>query len=89
MFIPSILVQELFCVCGALKRARLLKVGIAEVVFVRKDDAINAYRKYNNRCLDGEALQPFSLVVFFLRLCHMLPIQTAPALRYLCNAALT
>jgi len=40
-------------VCGALKRARLVKVGVAEVVFVRKDDAVSAYRKYNNRCLDG------------------------------------
>lgn len=46
--------QELFCVCGALKRARLVKVGVAEVVFVRKEDAVSAYRKYNNRCLDGE-----------------------------------
>lgn len=42
--------------CGALKRARLVKVGVAEVVFVRKDDAISAYRKYNNRCLDGRNL---------------------------------
>ncbi|XP_023670180.2 polymerase delta-interacting protein 3-like isoform X2 [Paramormyrops kingsleyae] len=50
-------IVELFCVCGALKRARLLKVGIAEVVFVRKDDAINAYRKYNNRCLDGQPMR--------------------------------
>lgn len=39
--------------CGALKRARLAKVGVAEVVFVRKEDAVSAYRKYNNRCLDG------------------------------------
>lgn len=46
--------QELFCVCGALKRARLVRVGVAEVVFVRKEDAVSAYRKYNNRCLDGE-----------------------------------
>lgn len=48
--------QELFCVCGALKRARLVKVGIAEVVFVRKEDAVSAYRKYNNRCLDGKGI---------------------------------
>lgn len=48
------LLQELFCVCGALKRARLVRVGVAEVVFVRKEDAVSAYRKYNNRCLDGE-----------------------------------
>uniref|UniRef100_A0A3Q2QDL0 DNA polymerase delta interacting protein 3 n=1 Tax=Fundulus heteroclitus TaxID=8078 RepID=A0A3Q2QDL0_FUNHE len=45
-------IVELFCVCGALKRARLVKVGVAEVVFVRKEDAVSAYRKYNNRCLD-------------------------------------
>lgn len=49
--------QELFCVCGALKRARLVRVGVAEVVFVRKEDAVSAYRKYNNRCLDGEFYQ--------------------------------
>ncbi|KAF5891634.1 polymerase delta-interacting protein 3 isoform X2, partial [Clarias magur] len=50
-------IVELFCVCGALKRARLVKVGVAEVVFVRKDDAISAYRKYNNRCLDGQPMK--------------------------------
>lgn len=43
--------------CGALKRARLVRVGVAEVVFVRKEDAVSAYRKYNNRCLDGEFYQ--------------------------------
>lgn len=46
--------QELFCVCGALKRARLVHPGMAEVVFVKKEDAITAYKKYNNRCLDGK-----------------------------------
>lgn len=50
-------IVELFCVCGALKRARLVKVGVAEVVFVRKEDAVNAYRKYNNRCLDGQPMK--------------------------------
>ncbi|XP_060045073.1 polymerase delta-interacting protein 3 isoform X3 [Erinaceus europaeus] len=45
-------IVELFCVCGALKRARLVHPGVAEVVFVKKDDAITAYKKYNNRCLD-------------------------------------
>lgn len=39
--------------CGALKRARLVHPGMAEVVFVKKEDAITAYKKYNNRCLDG------------------------------------
>ena len=52
---PSCSLQELFCVCGALKRARLVHPGVAEVVFVKKDDAITAYKKYNNRCLDGES----------------------------------
>ncbi|KAI1886745.1 hypothetical protein AGOR_G00198970 [Albula goreensis] len=50
-------IVELFCVCGALKRARLVKVGVAEVVFVRKEDAVAAYRKYNNRCLDGQPMK--------------------------------
>ncbi|XP_061087706.1 polymerase delta-interacting protein 3-like [Conger conger] len=46
-------IVELFCVSGALKRARLVKAGVAEVVFVRKEDAVAAYKKYNHRCLDG------------------------------------
>ncbi|XP_051898998.1 polymerase delta-interacting protein 3 [Pristis pectinata] len=50
-------IVELFCVCGALKRARLVHPGVAEVVFVRKDDAITAYKKYNNRCLDGQPMK--------------------------------
>uniref|UniRef100_F6SQ17 DNA polymerase delta interacting protein 3 n=1 Tax=Macaca mulatta TaxID=9544 RepID=F6SQ17_MACMU len=49
--------MELFCVCGALKRARLVHPGVAEVVFVKKDDAITAYKKYNNRCLDGQPMK--------------------------------
>ncbi|XP_049627592.1 polymerase delta-interacting protein 3 [Suncus etruscus] len=50
-------IVELFCVCGALKRARLVHPGVAEVVFVRKDDAVTAYKKYNNRCLDGQPMK--------------------------------
>ncbi|XP_077308583.1 polymerase delta-interacting protein 3 isoform X7 [Lithobates pipiens] len=50
-------IVELFCVCGALKRARLLSPGVAEVVFVRKEDAVGAYKKYNNRYLDAVQLQ--------------------------------
>ncbi|KAG9343058.1 hypothetical protein JZ751_015276 [Albula glossodonta] len=42
---------------AAPQRARLLKVGVAEVVFVRKEDAVSAYRKYNNRCLDGQPMK--------------------------------
>lgn len=51
--------------CGALKRARLVHPGVAEVVFVKKDDAITAYKKYNNRCLDGKLerkLPPYASV---------------------------
>uniref|UniRef100_A0A2K6TCY2 RRM domain-containing protein n=1 Tax=Saimiri boliviensis boliviensis TaxID=39432 RepID=A0A2K6TCY2_SAIBB len=50
-------IVELFCVRGALKRARLVHPGVAEVVFVKKDDAITAYKKYNNRCLDGQPMK--------------------------------
>ncbi|KAG7491467.1 hypothetical protein MATL_G00004740 [Megalops atlanticus] len=50
-------IVELFCVCGALKRVRFLREGVAEVVFVRKEDAVTAYRKYNNRCLDGQPMK--------------------------------
>ncbi|XP_077133459.1 polymerase delta-interacting protein 3 isoform X2 [Ranitomeya variabilis] len=50
-------IVELFCVCGALKRARLLSSGVAEVVFVRKEDAVGAYKKYNNRYLDGQPMK--------------------------------
>uniref|UniRef100_A0A8C5PPU8 RRM domain-containing protein n=1 Tax=Leptobrachium leishanense TaxID=445787 RepID=A0A8C5PPU8_9ANUR len=49
-------IVELFCVCGALKRGRLLSPGIAEVVFVRKNDAMGAYKKYN-RYLDGQPMK--------------------------------
>ncbi|KAJ8377363.1 hypothetical protein AAFF_G00260920 [Aldrovandia affinis] len=50
-------IVELFCVCGALKRARLIREGVADVVFVRKEDAVAAYKKYNNRCLDGQPMK--------------------------------
>ncbi|XP_050181259.1 polymerase delta-interacting protein 3 isoform X3 [Myiozetetes cayanensis] len=50
-------IVELFCVYGALKRARLVHPGVAEVVFVKKEDAITAYKKYNNRCLDGQPMK--------------------------------
>ncbi|MGH0187060.1 UNVERIFIED_CONTAM: hypothetical protein FKN15_023587 [Acipenser sinensis] len=48
---------ELFCVCGALKRAKLVRAGFGEVVFVKQEDAVSAYRKYNNRCLDGQPMK--------------------------------
>ena len=46
--------QELFGEVGVLKWARLLHPGAAEVIFVSRDDAVMATRKYHQRELDGE-----------------------------------
>uniref|UniRef100_A0A8C4N4X4 Polymerase (DNA-directed), delta interacting protein 3 n=1 Tax=Eptatretus burgeri TaxID=7764 RepID=A0A8C4N4X4_EPTBU len=50
-------IVELFSVYGALKRAKLMQPGAAEVVYVRKDDAVTAFEKYNNRFLDGQPMK--------------------------------
>lgn len=50
-------IVELFGAVGALKKARLVKVGIAEVVYVNKEDALAAVRKYHMRELDGQPMQ--------------------------------
>uniref|UniRef100_H2YAM5 RRM domain-containing protein n=1 Tax=Ciona savignyi TaxID=51511 RepID=H2YAM5_CIOSA len=50
-------ILELFSVLGPVRRARLIGPGKAEVVFVRRDDAILAYQKYNDRDLDGQPMQ--------------------------------
>ncbi|XP_077979936.1 uncharacterized protein LOC144435228 [Glandiceps talaboti] len=50
-------IEELFGAVGALKRARLLKQGTAEVVFVRNEDALEAFKAYHNRELDGLPMQ--------------------------------
>uniref|UniRef100_A0A8C2QE37 POLDIP3 n=1 Tax=Cricetulus griseus TaxID=10029 RepID=A0A8C2QE37_CRIGR len=45
------------------RRRTLLRFSVcvepqaAEVVFVKKDDAVTAYKKYNNRCLDGQPMK--------------------------------
>ena len=49
-------ILELFSVIGPLRRARMTGHGKAEVVYVRKNDAILAYQKYNNRDLDGQPM---------------------------------
>jgi len=51
--------QELFSVLGPVRRARLIGPGKAEVVYIRRDDAIRAYQKYNNRDLDGMYVRAF------------------------------
>lgn len=50
-------VVELFSACGALKRTKMIKPGVAEVVFVKREDAEMAVKKYNNRELDGQPMQ--------------------------------
>lgn len=45
--------QELFGDVGPLVRASLQRPGVAEVVYVRRDDALRAVDVYHNRQLDG------------------------------------
>ncbi|KAK6177318.1 hypothetical protein SNE40_015442 [Patella caerulea] len=48
---------ELFGAIGALKRAKISRPGIGEVVYVKKEDAQKAATKYHNRELDGLPMQ--------------------------------
>lgn len=41
---------------GALDSVYMHAPGIAEVVFKYKDDALEAYKKYNQRNLDGQPM---------------------------------
>lgn len=47
---------ELFGAVGPLKKAKLLKSGTAEVVYVSKKDAMSAVQKYHSRELDGQPM---------------------------------
>ncbi|CAD5121771.1 DgyrCDS10248 [Dimorphilus gyrociliatus] len=49
-------IVELFGNIGTLKRARLIKEGIAEAVFVNKSDAIEAVNRYHMRELDAQPM---------------------------------
>ena len=49
--------QELFGSIGALKKARLMKPGMAEVVYMSREDALSACKKYHMRELDGQPMQ--------------------------------
>ncbi len=49
--------QELFSAIGPIKRAKFVKKGIADVVFVKLEDARNAMVSYNNKLLDGRELK--------------------------------
>ncbi|XP_064631802.1 polymerase delta-interacting protein 3-like [Lineus longissimus] len=48
---------ELFAAVGPLKRVRIPRKSVAEVVFVNRDDALTAVRKYHNRELDSQPMQ--------------------------------
>lgn len=49
-------VAELCQVVGPLEAVYMTAPGVAEVVFKYKDDALEAYRKYNQRNLDGQPM---------------------------------
>ena len=49
--------KELFSAIGPIKRAKFAKKGIADVVFVKLEDARNAIISYNNKLLDGRELK--------------------------------
>lgn len=41
---------------GPLEAVYMTAPGVAEVIFKYKDDALEAYRKYNQRNLDGQPM---------------------------------
>ena len=50
-------VQELFGVVGELRSCKMLGRGTAEVMYLRKEDALFAHSRYHNRKLDGQPMQ--------------------------------
>lgn len=50
-------VEELFGVVGDLRSCKMLGRGTAEVVYLRKEDAMFALNRYHNRKLDGQPMQ--------------------------------
>ena len=51
--VQSSLLQELCQAIGPLDMVRITGPGIAEVTFLNKEDAMEAYKKYHHRNLDG------------------------------------
>ncbi|XP_052783339.1 proteoglycan 4-like [Mya arenaria] len=47
---------ELFGAVGAVKSVKLLKRGMADVIYVKREDAINATKTYSERELDGRPM---------------------------------
>lgn len=61
-------IVELFGDIGALRRAKLLNPGHAEVTFVNHSHAVKAVEVYNNRHLDGKPMK-----------CRLMGVGSAPA----------
>ena len=54
---PSLsILQELCSAVGPLEGVYMPAAGMAEVVFKYKDDALEAFKKYNQRNLDGQPM---------------------------------
>ena len=48
-------VQELFSAIAPIKSARMVRRGVAEIVYNTHQDAANAHKKYHTRNLDGKS----------------------------------
>ena len=48
--------QELCSAVGPLEGIHMVAPGVADVVFKYKDDALEAFKKYNQRNLDGQPM---------------------------------
>lgn len=51
------LFQELFADIGVLLESRVVRPGVAEVIYERRADAIQAVDVYHNRQLDGRPMK--------------------------------
>jgi len=49
-------IKELFNHIGRISRARFIRKGVAEAIFVNRHDALRAVEEYHNRQLDGYAM---------------------------------
>ncbi|XP_022089359.1 polymerase delta-interacting protein 3-like isoform X3 [Acanthaster planci] len=50
-------IKELYGDVGPLKKARLVRSGLAEVVYIKREHALEAIARYHNRELDGLPMQ--------------------------------
>lgn len=60
-------IAELFSDVGPLRRAKMVDHGVAEIVYLRKDDALTAVANYHNRQLDGKPMK-----------CHAFGVKNTP-----------